>query len=86
MSESVYVEINQKDADALKVSAGDSVKISSLSHTIQAVAKITDSVFKGYVFLPFHYPETNNVVESENFDAYSRQPSFKTGAVKIEAA
>lgn len=86
VSETVYVEINKEDADVLEVSNGDKVKVSSASHSIQAIAKVTDAVFPGYVFIPFHYPEANNVVEAENFDAYSRQPSFKTGAVRIEAA
>lgn len=84
MRDSIYVELNQADANTLNVLDGAKLKISSRSNSIEATVKISKSVAEGYIFLPFHYQETNAILE-ENFDPYSRQPGFKVGAVKLEA-
>lgn len=84
MSEELYVEFNEGDAQDLNVSTGDVVKLSSKAKKdVKAVVKISDTVRKGYIFLPMHYDTTNALIEEE-FDPYSRQPSFKMGAVKVE--
>jgi anaerobic selenocysteine-containing dehydrogenase len=46
---------------------------------------ITSTVRPGQVFLPMHYPQVNRLTYAE-FDPYSRQPSYKSCAVRIDVA
>jgi assimilatory nitrate reductase catalytic subunit len=43
---------------------------------------ITPTVAAGQVFVPMHYAETNRLT-NPSFDPYSRQPSYKSGAVEV---
>lgn len=84
MADELYVEINPENAEPLNIENGAKVRITSATHSIVVDAKVTDSVLKDTVFLPFHYVETN-LMTRESFDPHSRQPSFKIGAVRLEA-
>ena len=55
----LYVEINPADATRLKVADGDEVTITTPRGETQAYARLTDSVKRGVVFMPFHFPGTN---------------------------
>ena len=44
----------------------------------------TRSLRRGEVFIAMHDATTNRLTRSE-FDPYSRQPSYKHAAVKVEA-
>ena len=50
----------------------------------QIVLETRDSptVKAGQVFIPMHYAETNRLTHAD-FDPYSRQPSYKNGAVEV---
>ena len=67
-----YVEINPQDAKRLQVQRHSLVSISSRRAQ------------PGQLFIPMHYSEANQLTFPA-FDAYSRQPSYKSCAVKIEA-
>ncbi len=84
MEDELYVEMSQVDADKLSVQNGSKVEIKSRHGCIQANVKIRETVGEGFIYLPFHYEETNTLT-NDAFDAYSAQPSFKTGAVSIKA-
>ncbi|OYV07905.1 MAG: formate dehydrogenase, alpha subunit, partial [Methanosaeta sp. ASP1-2] len=55
----LFVEINPDDAACLKVAGGDVVTVTTLRGETEALARLTDRVKKGVVFMPFHFPGTN---------------------------
>ena len=78
-----YVEINAQDASALGVVNGDRLRLISRRGEAEAVACVTPTVRAGQAFMPMHYEQTNLLTLS-HFDPYSRQPSYKNCAVRIE--
>ena len=83
--EQVYCEIHPEDAARLGLAAGDRLCIASRRAEITAMAFLTPTVQPGQVFLPMHYAEVNRLTRS-SFDPYSRQPSYKHCAVRLERA
>ncbi len=81
----IYAEINPADAERHGLAAGGQVRVSSRRGTLEATAIVTPVVQAGQVFLPMHYAETNRLTYPA-VDPYSRQPSYKACAVKIERA
>ena len=61
------------------------VNIVSRRGKIKARACPSHHVQPGQVFIPMHYKETNYLT-FPSFDKYSRQPSYKACAVKIQKA
>lgn len=78
-----YAEVNPADAEKLGIESGSVLRITGRRGTVEVKAMVKDSVRSGTVFLPMHYPEANYLT-FPLFDPYSRQPSYKFGAVKIE--
>lgn len=81
--EECYLEIHPEDAKALDFEDRQKVTISSRRASITAQVYYAPTVQRGQVFLPMHYPEVNRLTHPA-FDPYSRQPSYKYCAVKIE--
>lgn len=88
----VWVEMSTKYADALGVSEGDLVEISSARGVIHAAARIS-GIREGVLFVPFHYgywdaadPDQHaraaNELTITDWDPVSKQPMFKTAAVR----
>jgi anaerobic selenocysteine-containing dehydrogenase len=77
-----YVEISPDDASARAIHPHDWVVVSSARGSIRARAVVTPTVATGQVFVPMHYPAVNRLTISQ-FDPYSRQPSYKIGAVEV---
>ncbi len=91
-----WVEINASDADSLGVKEGDTVRVESPRGTLEAPARIT-GIREGVVFAPFHYgyfdqpggdspnghARAANELTITEWDPVSKQPLFKSGAVKI---
>lgn len=75
-------EINPTDARWLQVRTQDSLLIQSQRGSIQAKAFVTPTVSAGQVFLPMHDAATNQLTDAV-FDPYSRQPAYKSCAVRI---
>ena len=80
----VYVEINPQDARKLGISQGQWVWVSTKRGQVKAQASILSTIAKGQIFMPMHYPETNQLTLGV-FDPYSRQPSYKICAARVEA-
>ena len=78
----LFVEINPGDAAPMKIEDGDSVEVSTERGTTVALARVTDSVKPGVVFMPFHYPGTN-FLTTDARDAEAKIPEFKVAACKI---
>lgn len=79
-----YVEIHPDDARAISIDNGQTVRITSRQGEAELVAVVTPTVSQGTAFVPMHYPETNRLTFS-HFDPYSKQPSYKNAAIKIQA-
>jgi len=79
----IYIEINPLDAEHLGIAANSRVTISSRRAKVMATAFITTTVQPGQVFVPMHYAKANQLTYP-SFDPYSRQPSYKACAVRIE--
>ena len=81
--ETPYVEINVQDAARFAISPGARVWLSSRRGRVQACAFVTLTVQPGQVFMPMHYAMTNQLTLPV-VDPYSRQPAYKSAAVRIE--
>jgi ferredoxin-nitrate reductase len=78
----IYVEINPDDAKRLGIETAELVEVSSRRGRLEAVAFVTGTVASGQVFIPMHYIATNELTFPA-FDPWSRQPAYKSAAVKI---
>jgi assimilatory nitrate reductase catalytic subunit len=79
----LHVEIHPDDAQALNVMPEDEVVIESRRGRVRARAFVSATVARGHVFLPMHDKATNRLT-APVFDAYSRQPSYKACAVRVQ--
>ncbi|KAI9370266.1 hypothetical protein BJX61DRAFT_549084 [Aspergillus egyptiacus] len=86
------VIICQEDADELGVTNGETVIVRSRRGQVELQVKI-DEIIKGHVFIPFHFgywdskdgrARAANELTTEQWDPVSKQPQFKSGAVRIE--
>lgn len=77
-----YVEINPKDARSEGIRPNSMVTVESQRGSVLAKAFITPTIQPGQVFIPMHYAATNQLTLA-HFDPYSRQPSYKSCAVRI---
>lgn len=81
---SIFAEVHREDAIALKVKTGDKIRVTSRRGSIVVKTVVTSAVQQGHLFIPMHY-ETTNQLTQDSFDPYSKQPSYKACAVKVEA-
>ncbi|MHC4286742.1 MAG: formate dehydrogenase subunit alpha [Planctomycetota bacterium] len=79
-----YIEIHTHDAQSLKINNGDSVEVSTCRGKIVTVAKVTDNIEKGWVFMPFHFYEgPANMLTSDSLDPIAKIPEYKVCAAQI---
>ena len=76
------VDVHPEDARKLNLCPHEWVGVQSARGEIRARVNIVASVRPGQIFLPMHH-ETTNQLTFPQFDPYSRQPSYKNGAVRI---
>jgi len=82
---SPYVEMNPADAEILNLEEGETVQASSRRGQITLPVRITDRVYKGMVFMPFHYKEAAaNLLTNDALDPVCKIPEAKVCAIKIE--
>jgi ferredoxin-nitrate reductase len=92
----VWAELSEADASQHGIAEGDLVRLVSPRGSLEAAARITH-VREGVVFVPFHYgywdedrrgpngrPRAANELTITAWDPVSKQPIFKTGAVRVE--
>jgi len=86
LSPSAWVEMNPRDARALRLESADRVDVVSRRGRVRDVElRLTETVAPGQVFLPFHYAEANaNQMTQSAFDPISREPNYKQSAVRVE--
>jgi ferredoxin-nitrate reductase len=92
-----WVELARADADGLGIGEGDWVRVTSPRGAVEAQARIS-GIRRGVVFIPFHYgywdsgggeepngrPRAANELTITAWDPVSKQPIFKTAAVRVE--
>jgi ferredoxin-nitrate reductase len=92
-----WVELAPEDAERLGVVDGDLVAVESARGRIEAPARLT-GIRAGVVFVPFHYgywdepegsepnghPRAANELTITRWDPVSKQPIYKTAAVRVE--
>ena len=82
-----YVEVSQKDADAMGVQDGDKVRVASRRGQIETTARVGGKVNPGEIFMPFHFEDGNpNHLTNSATDELARVPEYKVTAVKLEKA
>jgi predicted molibdopterin-dependent oxidoreductase YjgC len=81
------VEINPTDAEALELSDGDYLEITSRRGRIKIKAQLTRRTNIGTVFVPFHFHEAAaNILTHTHICPVAKIPGFKVSAVKINKA
>ena len=79
------MEIGESDAKKLAITDGGKVKVISPVGELTTMAKITDTLRKGMLFMPVSFPEAP---VNELFDIVlnpeTKAPSLKACSVKIE--
>ena len=92
-----WVQVSEGDAVQLGVSEGDLVRVVSPRGTVEGRARV-EGTRNGVVFIPFHYgywdepgghgpdgrPRAANELTMTIWDPVSKQPLFKTAAVRVE--
>ena len=92
----VWVELAQADAERLGISDGDVVRVESPRGRVEGPARVT-GMREGVVFIPFHYgywdrdgrnghDRAANELTITLWDPASKQPIYKTAAVRVEHA
>jgi predicted molibdopterin-dependent oxidoreductase YjgC len=78
----LFIEINTADAAKLKIADGDEVLVKTPRGETLALARLSEGVKRGVVFMPFHFPGTNILTPNAR-DPEARIPEFKVSACKI---
>lgn len=88
-----YVQMSKEDASNYGIAEGDMVHVESRRGEVYAPAVI-GGIIQGLVFIPFHFgywdkpgrPRAANELTIDEWDAVSKEPHFKYGAVRIKKA
>ena len=88
LSPSPWVEMNPRDARALRLTWSDRVDVVSQRGRVRNLElRITETIAAGQVFVPFHWADFNaNQLTQSAFDPISREPNYKQCAVRVERA
>ena len=83
-----WIDINPKDATALKVKSGDRMAISSARGRVEDVmVRVTQRVAPGTIFVPFHYnTQLVNTLTNDSFCPKSGEPNFKQTAIQLHSS
>jgi len=79
-----YVEINPEDASQLKIHDREYVMVATRRGEIKAMARVTNVVLPGVIFMTFHFSEgAANVLTNNALDPEAKIPEYKVCAAKI---
>jgi len=82
-----FVEIHPADAARLGIAEGDRVRVQSRRGEVDLVARVTETVPPGVVFIPFHFAEAPaNALTHGALDPTAKIPEFKVCAVRVTRA
>ena len=80
-----HIEMHPEDAGSLSINSGERVKIVTARGEFTTRAKITNTVKRGIVFLPFHSRGVNRLT-SDALDSESKIPGYKISSCRVEKA
>lgn len=84
-SPEAFLEISKSDAESMGINNNDKVKILSSAGETTAIARITDTVIQGMIFMPISFPASPATALFDfALDSQSKTPALKTCSVKIE--
>ncbi|MGJ9383736.1 assimilatory nitrate reductase catalytic subunit NasC [Salipaludibacillus sp. CF4.18] len=80
-----YMEIHPATAEKYHIQDNTLVKIESARGHIVVRSKVSDTIRKDTVFVPFHWADSQNVnrLVSKKLDPTCKMPGFKVSAVKL---
>jgi formate dehydrogenase major subunit len=81
----LFVELNPSDALARGIGDGDGVVVHTARGDAHALARITERVASGVVFLPFHFPGVNALTLDVR-DPQAKIPELKVAACDVRRA
>jgi anaerobic selenocysteine-containing dehydrogenase len=86
LSPHAWVEMNPRDARALRLEVHDRVDVVSRRGRVRNIElRLTETIAPGQLFVPFHYAEANaNLMTQSAYDPISREPNYKQSAVRVE--
>ena len=85
LSLEAFVEIGHSDAEQLGINHGDEVKVISPVGEVTAMARITDTLPEGMLFMPLSFPTSpTSGLFSIILDPRAKTPSLKACAVRLE--
>jgi formate dehydrogenase major subunit len=79
-----YVQINTEDAKRLKIADGERIKLRSRRGESLPLARVTDDVAPGVLYMAMHFPNGANMLTNTALDPLSKMPELKHCAVSVE--
>lgn len=79
-----YVQINTEDAKRLKIANGERIKLRSRRGESLPLARVTDDVAPGVLYMAMHFPNGANMLTNTALDPLSKMPELKHCAVSVE--
>jgi formate dehydrogenase alpha subunit len=78
-------ELNPLDAERLGIKDGEKMKMKTRRGELVTVAKITNKILEGVVFMTFHHKEAAaNLLTNDVLDPFAKIPELKVCAVHVE--
>lgn len=79
-----FVLMHPNDAARQEIADGCKVKIVSRRGELETMARISEEVLEGEVFMPWHFTEAQvNRLTRDELDPFSKIPPYKLSAVKV---
>jgi assimilatory nitrate reductase catalytic subunit len=81
-----FVEVHPDAAEELSIEDGERVRVVTRRGTVEALARVVDSIRADTLFVPFHWAGAAraNSVTVDALDPVSRMPEFKVCAARLE--
>lgn len=79
-----YAEIHPSDALRLGLNDGEKVRVETRRGSIETMARVTERVAEGSVFIPFHFVEAPaNMLTNDALDPKAKIPELKVAACRM---
>ncbi|MBN2137479.1 MAG: formate dehydrogenase subunit alpha [Sedimentisphaerales bacterium] len=79
-----FVEIHTEDAASLGIEDGQKVEVATKRGKVTTLAKVTDNIGKGWIFMPFHFQEgPANMLTIDELDPTAKIPEYKVCAAAV---
>ena len=79
----LFVQVHPDTARQYGILNEEFATVSTRRGQAQAVARLSDAIPPGVLFMPFHFPETNRLT-NDALDPTARIPEYKVAACRIE--